>query len=96
MVKNGMLQPLDPLPSEWTEGREVEINGAVVPPQELEGLERAFAEVEAVIAQTPDDPEDWKRVEEALAEQKRLGKEYVRRLMGPRAGGPDPTSSAFR
>lgn len=25
IVRNGLLQPLDPLPKEWVEGREIEI-----------------------------------------------------------------------
>ncbi len=82
MIKGGKLHPLDPLPENWTEGRMVEISGYVGPPDDPDSLEQRFAAIELLIAQTPHDPEDDQRLQEAITEQKRLSKEQVRRQMG--------------
>ncbi len=82
IVKNGMLQPLQPLPPEWEEGKTVEIHDWWTVPDNPEELEKQWDELEAIIAQTPVDPEDEKRIQEMLMEQKRISKEQVRRQMG--------------
>ena len=82
IIKDGLIHPFDPLPAGWTEGKEIEISGEVLPPEDLEELEKRWAEIEAIIAQTPEDPEDDKRLEEAILEQRRVSKEQVRRQMG--------------
>ncbi len=82
VVKNGLLQPLEPLPEEWKEGRTLEIEGRLQPAEDMAEFERRWQEMESIIAQTPDDPEDDRRIEEAIAEHRRLSKQYVRRQMG--------------
>lgn len=82
IIKDGKLCPLDPLPEEWTEGTTLEIDGYLEPPDDLESIDRNFQELEASIAQTPYDPEDWKRLDEALAEADRIAKDQVRKEMG--------------
>lgn len=82
VIKEGKLDPLDPLPEDWTEGRTVELSGYVEPPEDLEEFDRRWAELEAIIAETPNDPEDDRRIREVIAEQKRIGKELMRRQMG--------------
>jgi hypothetical protein len=82
IIKDGKLYPLDPLPEDWMEGRTVELQGYVEPPDDPESLEKHWEVLEALIAQTPHDPEDDQRIQEIIDEQKRLSKEYVRRQMG--------------
>jgi hypothetical protein len=82
VVKNGVLHPLDPLPPEWTEGETVELTGDVERPDDPQVIDQWYQELEALIAQTPHDPEDDQRIDEELAEQKRRSKEYMRRQMG--------------
>ena len=81
VVKNGLLHPLDPLPAEWSEGAEIELSGALPAPEEWEAINQDIQELEELLRQSPDDPDDWKRVEEALAEADRLAKEQIRRQM---------------
>jgi hypothetical protein len=83
MVKNGLLQPLEPLPADWAEGRTLEIDGYLEPVDDERELEEWYRDMAELTAEL-DDPEDWQRFEETLAEQDRMAKEQVRREMGLR------------
>jgi uncharacterized protein YggU (UPF0235/DUF167 family) len=87
VVKNGYIEPLEPLPESWQEGREVWVQPAEVAPDwdSPEGIDRWINELEAVIAQMPDDPEASRQLEQALAEADRIAKEQVRLEMGLQA-----------
>jgi hypothetical protein len=78
ILEEGVIRPLEALPSHWKDGRELVIDEAddVPSPEDLETWSR---EVDALAAQIP--PEDFDRVEEALAEANREAKAYVRRQM---------------
>jgi hypothetical protein len=80
IIKEGKLWPLDPLPEAWVEGRTVEIDGQVE--DDADEIDRWCREVEEAAALTPDDPEDYRRLEAALAEADRVAKEQVRREFG--------------
>src|SRR5437870_4904443 len=64
VVSNGVIVPRDPMPHEWIEGTEVQVDTA---PHAREGgndLDRWFAELQALAAQG--DPEDDRRLDEAI------------------------------
>jgi hypothetical protein len=78
VLKNGLIYPVEPLPPEWAEGQELEV-------QEVQdgtpgGLEQWYQELEAMAAQN--DEEDFARLEAALKEAHDLAKEQMRREMG--------------
>ena len=78
ILRDGVIYPMEPLPPEWADGRELRVEDAG--PETPEDIERHFAELNALCAQG--DPEDDKRVQEALDEAKALAKGLVRRSMG--------------
>lgn len=82
MVKNGLIQPLEPLPAGWLDGHEVVVNE----PREHDrnGAERSdhWAEDMNALTADLDDPEEWQHIEDALTDADRLSKAVVRREMG--------------
>jgi hypothetical protein len=80
VVRNGTIQPLDPLPSSWEEGQEVQIT-ELDPIDDPEAIERWCRELES-IGNQPDDPADWERMEAVLAEADREAKDLMRKEMG--------------
>jgi hypothetical protein len=79
VIKNGVIQPLEPLPQDWTEGTELQILKATgtLPP---EAADEWLAEMNALCADST--PEDEARLQAALDELKRASKELARRRMG--------------
>jgi hypothetical protein len=79
IIQNGQIHPLDPLPVEWTEGRQVIIEDAETPsPDDLEGWYRELQE----LGPAQYEPGEWERVQATLAEADELAKALVRRQMG--------------
>jgi len=78
IVKDGMIYPIEPLPADWTDGHEVTVEDAK--PDSPEAIDKWYAELEELARQI--DPEDHRRLEEALAEADRQAKAQVRREMG--------------
>jgi hypothetical protein len=80
VVEHGQIRLLEPMPSEWVEGRELcilEANSDEVPKER----DTWSLEMDALTAEA-DDPEDWARIDRALAEADEHAKSYVRREMG--------------
>lgn len=79
ILEQGLIQPLEALPPHWADGPQLVIDEAVeIPsPQDLDAWSQ---EMDALAAAIP--PEDFKRVEAALAEADREAKAHVRRQMG--------------
>jgi hypothetical protein len=80
IVEHGQIRPLEPLPAEWVDGREL----CVLEAESHEALEEAdtwCAEMDALASEL-DDPEDRDRIEAALAEADIQAKSHVRREMG--------------
>ncbi len=75
--RDGKIEPLDPRPAHWGEGRELQIIEAE-PSDDPEEIEKWWNE----LRNGPDDPEDWQRFEAALAEADRVAKDQVRKEMG--------------
>jgi hypothetical protein len=79
ILKNGVIYPLEPLPSEWAEGQELVVEAA--PAERSERIDRWYRELEEAVAEI--DPEDERRREEAIRNLRREAKEQTRREMGP-------------
>jgi hypothetical protein len=79
VYRDGMIQPLDPLPEGWNEGQELQITESE-PSDDPEEIERWWSELTDLMNQ-PHDPEDMERLESALAEADRLAKDQVRKEM---------------
>ena len=84
IYKDGVLRPLDPIPQEWSDGRELNIEPAEPPwapdAAELERIDEWYRELEALSADV--DPEDMKILRAALDEADEQAKSWVRREMG--------------
>jgi hypothetical protein len=86
ILKGGVIYPVEPLPPEWGDGREVWVDDAA--PDSPADIDKWYSELQALAAQI--DPEDQKRLEKALAEADEQAKAVVRREMAYRfAARPD-------
>lgn len=79
ILQGGVILPLSPLPSDWSEGQELVIDEAS-PSVSREELEAWSLEMDELTAGIPE--EDFERLEAALAEADEKAKELVRRQMG--------------
>ena len=79
ILEGGVIHPLESLPAHWADGRELVVQEAVDTPS-AKDREAWSREVDALAAQIP--PEDFERLEEALADADREAKAHVRRQMG--------------
>jgi hypothetical protein len=82
IVQNGVIQPLDPLPAAWSDGREVVVESADaqtdVKSQEDDNWYHDMAELTADL----NDSREWAQIEATLADADRQAKDLVRREMG--------------
>ena len=78
VIKGGVLVPVEPLPPDWTEGVEFDIDLAPAPPTP----ERNGRPHESATESDWIDDEDYERMVEVLAEADRIEKERMRREMG--------------
>ena len=78
ILEGGVIRPLDRLPTHWADGQALVIDEAAVPSSH--DLEEWSREVDALAAEVP--PEDFERLDEALADADQEAKTYVRRQMG--------------
>ncbi len=79
IVKNGVVVPRDPLPQDWREGMEVDVEKSSDAPGDSNGVHPADAwmdEVERCAALQ--DPGDDARLQQAIDEERRLAKELAR------------------
>ena len=79
VVKNGTIHPLEPMPPDWSDGREVIVE-EFEPSGRPEQIDDWFQDLEA--AATKMDPEDERRLDDAVTEVRRQAKEMARREMG--------------
>jgi hypothetical protein len=77
ILKNGLIHPLEPLPTDWAEGQELVVEA--VPVDHAERADRWYRELEEAVAEI--DPEDERRRHEALEALHREAKERARREM---------------
>jgi len=82
IVDRGRILPLDPLPADWSEGRELVVSEAgPEPPDDPEEIDRQFEELRALGAARYE-PGEYEAVEALMAEADAQAKAYVRREMG--------------
>ena len=77
ILKNGILQPLDPPPDAWRDGRELNVEEGEPPATDLDAW---YRELEAAIARLDD--QDFQRMDAALRQADEHAKAIVRREMG--------------
>ena len=80
VLKNGVIYPVDPLPPEWADGKELVVQPLEEVVDDPEALDRWLEEMNALCADIR--PEDIARLEASIEEQKRESKAYMRREMG--------------
>jgi hypothetical protein len=79
IVQNGQIRPLEPLPEEWNEGREVIVEDAeLTTAQELEAWYRELQS----LGPAEYEPGEWQHVQEVLNEADQQAKALVRHEMG--------------
>ena len=82
VVHNGIIQPLEPLPPSWTDGREVVVGDVTEQPSNgVEDLDTWAHDMDALTANL-NDAQEWAELEAALADADRQSKATVRREMG--------------
>jgi hypothetical protein len=82
VLRGGLVYPLESLPLDWVEGKELLVEEAdVPPPQTTEEITKWRRELDAAAAQL-NDPSEWEAIEATMAEADRQGKALVRREMG--------------
>lgn len=79
IIEDGVIGPLETLPTHWPDGRELVIDEAGDRPS-VQDLEVWSQEVDALAAAIP--PEDFEQLEEALAIADREARASVRCQMG--------------
>jgi hypothetical protein len=80
ILKDGVIYPIEPLPPEWADGRELVIEEAKS--EAADRIDRCYDEIEAIAAGM--DPRDDERLMRAVAQVRREAKEVARREMGLR------------
>jgi hypothetical protein len=81
VVKNGVIQPLEPLPADWKEGREVFVDDLAEEPSDSDEFDRWSEDMKTLTAEL-NNPQEWQEIEAILAEADRQSKALVRREMG--------------
>jgi hypothetical protein len=81
VIKNGLIQPLEPLPPDWEDGREVVVDD--LEEQSSNGATEidTWAEDMKTLTAALNDPQEWSKIESTLAEADRQSKAGVRRDM---------------
>jgi predicted DNA-binding antitoxin AbrB/MazE fold protein len=68
VFRDGVIQPLDPVPTDWRNGQELQVRELESGPVEsAEELDAWYRELEALAAEL-NDPEEWERLEARLSE----------------------------
>lgn len=79
ILKDGVICPLEPLPTDWADGRELSVELAL-DDDEGRDLEEWFKELVSLTAQN--DPRDFARVALAIQDAREQAKALVRKQMG--------------
>jgi hypothetical protein len=79
IVQNGVIRPIDPMPSEWAEGQALVIEDAGSPP--ADDLDGWYRELQS-LGPARYEPGEWDRVQGVLSEADQQAKAEVRRQMG--------------
>ena len=77
IVKNGVVVPRDPLPADWQDGTEVEVDKPAEPSNLPDEIDHWLAELNAIAA--GGNPEDDRRLQVAIESHQREQKELARK-----------------
>ena len=80
ILKDGLIHPLEPLPPEWQDGKELLVELIEVEDDSPEAIEQWARELDALCADV--DPDDWAKMQAAIDEHRREAKEWMRAYMG--------------
>ena len=80
IVKKGVFVPQEPLPSDWTDGVEVEVDRPSMASGSMDALDRWFAELEQQASQL--DLEDDRALKAAILEIRTQEKELAKKQLG--------------
>jgi hypothetical protein len=86
ILRNGVIYPVDPLPDEWKDGQELWVdsqnpgNGEELAEKDLDELDKWYEKLNEMVSQN--DPDDLLNVEAILAENDRIEKDRMRKVMG--------------
>ncbi len=76
VLKNGVIVPIDPLPQEWADGRELWVEEHPQAKNSNQPLDEWIREVEESAAQV--DQRDWEEMQAVLDAMQKEAKEQVR------------------
>ena len=79
VLKDGVICPLEPLPPEWADGRELCVEAADSDDEDQD-FDAWYHELQALIAQN--DPNDFVRIEQTMRAADEQAKTLVRKEMG--------------
>ena len=80
VINRGEVQPVDPLPDDWLEGQALKIEAADEREPSAAEIQRDFTLLANLCSSS--EPDDEERLEQALAEARRMAKDQMRREMG--------------
>jgi len=80
VVKNGVIVPIDPLPQEWADGRELWVDDPNEQQESKQALDEWIHEVEGSASKV--DQNDWEEMQTVLDSMHKEAKDQVRRQMG--------------
>ncbi len=81
VVQNGLIRPIEPLPAEWNEGRQVIVEDADF--TSVAELEEWYRELQR-LGPAEYEPGEWQQVQAVLNEADEQAKDLVRREVGLR------------
>jgi len=82
VIKGGVIVPLEPLPEEWGDGRQIHFDAAgdQEPDDSPEAIDKWYQELVALCAEN--DPAEMDLLQATLNDMRKESKEMVRREMG--------------
>lgn len=81
ILQDGLIRPIEPLPPEWSNGRELWIEDAGVPEESPEAIDRWYRKLQELDSQALDLP-DFDHFQEILHEVREKDREIARRKVG--------------
>jgi hypothetical protein len=81
VIRNGVIEPLEPLPASWNEGRQVVVDEMAPGSFGMAEADQWSSDMNALTS-VLNDAEEWREIEAALAQADREAKAAVRREMG--------------
>jgi hypothetical protein len=76
IFKNGMIYPLEPLPPEWSDGRELLVEDAQEPDESPEAIDKWYQELQAMEPPLKD-PKEIEQFQTFLSEIRQRDREIV-------------------